>query len=74
MSDISIKYSFLNQTAKQEIINFIDFLLSKGETKKQNTLSAYKKKILQVSTWKKSDLKIFEENKKLFSQWKTEKW
>lgn len=52
MSDISIKYSLLNKTAKQEILDFIDFLLSKGKTEKQTSLSAYKKKILQVSTWK----------------------
>lgn len=74
MNDISIKYNLLNKTAKQEIADFIDFLLTKNKKEvKKATLSNYKKKILQVSVWTEKDLKIFDNNKKLMGQWKVEK-
>jgi hypothetical protein len=58
MKDISVKYSLLNQSAKKEVNDFMDFLLNKQKSKKTTPLSTYKKKILQVSTWSESDVKI----------------
>ena len=37
-------------------------------------ISDYKKKILSVSTWTDSDLKNFDDNQKLFNQWRVEEW
>ena len=74
MADITLKYSLLNKTAKQEINDFMDFLLSRQKRNKKSPISSYKKKILNVSTWTVLDLKIFQENKKLFNQWEIREW
>lgn len=74
MTDIAFKYSLLNKTAKQEVSDFMDLLLSRQKKKKGSLASSYKKKILNVSTWTDSDIKIFQENKLLFNQWKIQKW
>ena len=74
MTDISLKYSLLDKTAKQEINDFVDFLLSRKRIQKMTPISDYKKKILSVSTWTDSDLKNFDDNQKLFNQWRVEEW
>lgn len=74
MSDFLLKYSLLNKSAKQEINDFIDFLLSKKDVKNNFILSDYKKRILNVSTWTENDLKIFKENKDKFNQRRVEEW
>ena len=74
MSEIVVKYNMLNKTARQELNDFMDFLLSKQKTDKSNFLATYKSKILNVSVWSDSDLKIIEENQKLFSQWRVQEW
>ncbi len=68
MTDISAKYSLLDKTSKQEINDFIDFLLSKKRTHKETYLSDYKKKILSVSVWSDADIKLFKEESFLMNQ------
>jgi len=72
MSDIILKYSLLNKTAKEEVNDFLDFLLSKQKSKKTN--KDYKIKIHTVSTWSDTDLAIFKNNQNLFNQWRIEEW
>ena len=74
MSDLVVKYNKLNKTARQEVNDFMDFLLSKQNTNKTNFPGIYKDKILSVSIWADSDLKIFDENQKLFNQWRVQEW
>ena len=74
MSDIVVKYNSLNKIARQEVNDFMDFLLSKQKTNKPNFLTPYKNKILNVSHWSDSDLKIFDENQKLFNQLGVQEW
>lgn len=74
MSDIVVKYNRLNKTARQEVNDFMDFLLSKQKSEKPNFLATYKNKILRVSTWTDSDLKIFDQNQQLFNQWRVQEW
>ena len=74
MSDIIVKYNRLNKTARQEINDFMDFLLSKQKIEKPNFLTTYKNKILKISVWSDSDLKIFDENQKLYNQWRIPEW
>ena len=64
MNNIEVKYNRLNKTARQEVNDFMDFLLSKQKTTTPNFLSNYKNKILQVSVWNDSDLKIFDQNQR----------
>lgn len=74
MSDLVVKYNKLNKTARQEVNDFMDFLLSKQNTNKTNFPGIYKDKILGISIWADSDLKIFDENQKLFNQWRVQEW
>jgi len=74
MSDVLLKYKLLNKSARQEVNDFMDFLLSKQKTHKPGPVDAYKKKILNVSTWTESDLSVFKENAKLFNNWKIQEW
>ena len=74
MSDISIKYNLLDKSSRQEINDFIDFLLSKKKPQKAAPLSNYKKNILSVSTWEDADFKVFKENEALFNNWRIEEW
>jgi hypothetical protein len=75
MADIVLKYSLLNNSARKQLNDFLDFLLQKQKEKGGNSLSSYKKKILGVTTWSDSDLETFQVNQKLFnSSWNLEKW
>lgn len=74
MSDVSIKYSLLNKAARREVDDFMDFLLSKQKKNKINPITGYKKKILTVSTWSDADLQVFDENQKIFNQWRIQEW
>ncbi len=74
MADITLKYSLLNKGAKQELNDFLDFLLQKQHSGKKNSLSSYKKKILGVSTWTNADIEVFKTNQLFFNSWKIEQW
>ena len=75
MSDLVLKYSLLDNKGRKEVNDFLDFLLQKQQEKKGNSLSAYKKKILGVTTWSDSDIESFRVNQELFnSSWRPEKW
>jgi hypothetical protein len=74
MTDISLKYGLLNNNAKREVSDFMDFLLTRQQEKRKNILSGYKKKILSVSTWTDTDIEVFKDNQKLFNSWKIEEW
>ena len=67
MSEIVVKYNKLDKTARKELNDFMDFLLNKQKNTNPMALSAYKSKILNVSVWSDSDLKVFDENQKLFN-------
>ena len=68
MSEIVVKYNKLDKIARQELNDFMDFLLSKQKNANPMLLSNYKNKILNVSVWSDSDLKVFDENQKLFNK------
>jgi hypothetical protein len=74
MNDITLKYYFLDNTEKQEINDFIEFLLSKKSRKKPNQLSEFKKRLLSVSTWSDSDIDAINKGSEMFNEWKVEEW
>lgn len=74
MEDILSKFNLLDKNAKREVVDFMDFLISKKRTIRRKLLSDYKKKILSVTTWTDEELKIFDENKRLLNQWRVERW
>jgi len=70
MEELLIKYNSLDSVLQHQVIEFVDYLLSTQKMVKRQNLSAYKKRILAVSTWSEQDCQIFEENKKYWEQWK----
>jgi hypothetical protein len=74
MTDLALKYNLLDTSAKREVLDFMDFLLTK-ETKLQKPhKSDYKRKILKVSVWKDSDIDIMIQNQQKLNQWKAQEW
>jgi len=74
VGNIVKKYNQLNKHANKEVEDFVDFLLSKQKPGISDFPSSYKQKILQVSNWSDSGLKVFDENQKLFNQWNVQDW
>ena len=74
MNEILEKYNALSPERQREVDDFLDFMLSKSKDKKLIDMKSWKEKIKGVSVWSEEDVKVFEENRKLFNQWTTEKW
>lgn len=74
MNNLLAKYQTLSPDVQREVNDFLEFVLAKYKDKKLFNMKAWKKKIKKVSTWSDEDLLVFEDNSKLFSQWKAKKW
>jgi hypothetical protein len=74
MTDIALKYDLLDSSSKREVLDFMDFLLSKETKVKKKQISDYKKKILKVSVWSDSDIDMMKQNQQKFNQWKAQEW
>jgi hypothetical protein len=74
MTDLALKYNLLDTTAKREVLDFMDFLLTKGTNIKKSSKSDYKKKILKVSVWGDSDIDLMIQNQQKLNQWKAQDW
>ena len=59
MSELLLKYNSLDAFGKQEVMDFLEFLIQKNEAKKY---AEYKQKILQVSEWTEADIKEMQKN------------
>ncbi len=68
MNELNSKFFQLDTFYQKQVIDFVEFLLSKMPIEKTNNLKSYKKKILNVSVWTEEDLEVFQENKKLFNK------
>jgi len=56
MSELILKYNSLDAFGKQELIDFLDFLVQKRKANKTSKEASYQQKILQVSTWSENDI------------------
>ena len=74
MTDLALKYYLLDTSAKKEVLDFIDFLLTKEVKSKKPPKNDYKKKILKVSVWDDADIDILIKNQQQFNQWKAQDW
>jgi hypothetical protein len=62
MTDLALKYNLLDTSARREVLDFMDFLLSKTSKVKKSVNGDYKRKILKVSVWDDSDVEIIRQN------------
>jgi len=74
MTDLALKYNLLDSSAKREVLDFMDFLLTKETKLKKSVKSDYKKKILNVSVWSDSDIDLVIKNQQKLNQWKAQDW
>jgi len=74
MTDLALKYNLLDSSAKREVLDFMDFLLTKRTKLKKSTKIDYKKKILKVSVWSDSDIEKMIENQQKFNKWEVQDW
>ncbi len=74
MNDLLTKYHMLSPEVQQQVDDFLNFMLAKEQAKKSFDTKAWKEKIKSVSVWSDEDAQIFEENRKLFNQWKSPEW
>lgn len=72
MNSMLLKYNSLDPEAQKQVREYIDMLVSKMK-KSPKQPSAYKKRILSVSTWSDDDLKVITENHS-FNQFRAEEW
>jgi len=74
MTDLILKYNLLDPSRKKEVLDFMDFLLTKGIKSKRPIKTAYKKRILKVSVWNDSDIDFIIQNQQKLNQWKAQEW
>ena len=56
MDELIIKFGLLDPVKRQEVLDFLDFLLSKQQEEKAESFDSYKSKILKVSTWSEKEI------------------
>ena len=74
MSELLTKYRTLSPQTQQQVDDFVDFLLAKGQVRKPFDMKAWKEKIKSVSVWSEEDIQVFEENRTLLNDWKSPEW
>lgn len=74
MTHLLLKYNLLDAASKREVLDFIDFLLTKETKHNKSIKTDYKKKILKVSVWNNSDIDLIIQNQQKFNQWKPQEW
>lgn len=74
MTDLALKYNLLDNAAKKEVLDFVEFLLNKETKSNKPQKAAYKKKLLQVSVWSDLDIDFMVQNQKKFNKWNIQEW
>ena len=69
IDSITFKLQVLSDEARNEVYDFIDFLISRGKVKKKKI---DKSKLLDLSTWTEEDIQAIENIGKELSRWKIE--
>jgi len=72
MLDIVLKYNMLDENARKQLNDFIDFLLSKNK-KSEPDLLEYYDRIQTVSQWSEADVEYLREIENNYN-WKVEEW
>jgi len=74
MSEFLLKYDLLDEQAKQEVADFVDFLLERRGRRKQTDPAAYRQKLANISVWPDEDIQAIDEARGYFNQWKPTEW
>ncbi len=76
MGDLLSKFDLLDNEGKQQLLDYLDFLLDRKSKRKKNKfdVNAYRENLLKVSVWSEDDLAVFDEIKAHVNQWKPKEW
>ena len=66
------KFETLTDQAKEEVVDFIDFLIEKKRLKRKTKKIDKKNVLLGMSYWSEEDIKIFDDIRKDMNKWKPE--
>ena len=74
MDDLILRFGMLEPLKRQELLDFLDFLLSKQKKERKHIFKNHKEKLLQVSTWSKEDIENMKTEANKLNQWKAPEW
>ena len=72
MGELVSKFELLDAEGKQQLLDYLDFLLSRK--RKKFDYEAYRKRILTVGTWTDDDIAPIEEARQLINKWEIKEW
>ncbi len=75
MGELLSKFELLDADAKQQLLDYLDFLISKKKKKKAKfDVEAYRENLLKVSVWSDEDIAPVEEARQLLNNWRIKEW
>ena len=74
MDELIIKFGLLDSARRQEILDFLDFLLKKQQEEKAVSFDSYKASILEVSTWSEEEIEAMQANSEKLNTWQVPEW
>jgi hypothetical protein len=78
MAELLLKFELLDPLGKQQLLEYLNLLLSTKTTKKGEKakfdVNAYRKNLLKVSVWSDEDIALIEEARQHFNNWKVKEW
>ncbi|MCW5924704.1 MAG: hypothetical protein KIS77_20465 [Saprospiraceae bacterium] len=71
MGELLSKFELLDPEAKQQLLDYLDFLISeKKKEKAKFDVEAYRENLLKVGVWSDEDIAPIEEARQLLNNWK----
>ncbi len=74
MGDLLEKFEMLDTKGRQQLLDYLDFLLIKEQKLKAFDYKAYRKSILTIGTWSKEDIASIETARQLLNKRKLAEW
>lgn len=74
MGDLLSKFELLDKEGKEQLLDYLDFLLSKKKKKGKFDVKAYRESLLKVGVWSDEDIAPIEEARQLVNNWKVREW
>jgi hypothetical protein len=72
MGELISKFELLDMEGKQQLLDYLEFLLSRK--KEKFDYETYRKRILTVGVWTDEDIAPIEEARQLINNWKVQEW
>ncbi|MBX2891427.1 MAG: hypothetical protein KF734_10900 [Saprospiraceae bacterium] len=75
MGELLSKFELLDADAKQQLLDYLDFLVSKKKKEKAKfDVKAYRENLLKVGVWSDEDIAPVEEARQLLNNWRIKEW